>query len=131
MIRFLTILLLVFHLMSCDKQQDVQQVISDSACYKGKLVLVGLCGNAVVQVLDELMPASFYEATWKDESTGITYQNVIGNTNHCNFPAGLKENEVFYFRINRSEDIESCFTCKAVSPSPEKRHFIQICETVK
>ena len=128
MIRFLTIFVSVFFLLSCDKQQDIQQVISDSTCYKGKLVLVGLCGNAVVQVLDERMPTSFYEATWKDESTGITNQKVMGNANYCNFPANLKENEEFYFRINSSEVIDNCFTCKAVSPSPKTRQFIEICE---
>ncbi|MEY5045477.1 MAG: hypothetical protein RL713_702, partial [Bacteroidota bacterium] len=41
MIKFLTILISVFLLMSCDKQQEIQQVLSDSTCYKGKLVLVG------------------------------------------------------------------------------------------
>lgn len=131
MIRVLAILLLVFHFMSCDKQQDVQQVISDSTCYKGKLVLVGLCGNAVVQVLDDRMPASFYEATWKNESTGITYQKVMGNANFCSFPANLKENEEFYFRVDSPKAIDDCARCKAISPSPEKRQFIQICGPVK
>ena len=131
MIRFLIILILVFHLMSCDKQQDVQQVISDSTCYKGKLVLVGLCGNAVVQVLDDRMPASFYEAVWKDESTGITYQKVLGNANFCSFPSNLKQNEEFYFSVNPPEGIDDCARCKAISPSPEKRQFIQICVPAK
>jgi len=117
--------------MSCDKQQDVQQVISDSTCYKGKLVLVGLCGNAVVQVLDDRMPASIYEATWKNESTGITYQKVMGNANFCSFPANLKENEEFYFRVDSPKAIDDCARCKAISPSPEKRQFIQICGPVK
>ena len=127
MIRFLTILVTVFFLISCDKQQDLQQVVSDSTCYKGKLVLVGICGNAVVQVLDERMPPSYYEATWKDESTGITYQKVMGNANFCSFPANLKENEEFYFRVNPPDGIDDCPRCKAISPSPEKRQYIQIC----
>ena len=117
--------------MSCDKQQDTQQVVSDSTCYKGKLVLVGICGNAVVQVLDERMPSSYYEANWKDESTGITYQKVIGNANFCSFPANVKENEEFYFRVNPPEGIDDCPRCKAISPSPEKRQFIQICGAAK
>jgi hypothetical protein len=131
MIRFLAIFVTVFFLMSCDKQQDIQQVVSDSTCYKGKLVLVGICGNAVVQVLDERMPSSYYEANWKDESTGITYQKVIGNANFCSFPANVKENEEFYFRVNPPEGIDDCPRCKAISPSPEKRQFIQICGAAK
>jgi len=127
MIRFLIIFVTVFFLMSCDKRQDLQQVVSDSTCYKGKLVLVGICGNAVVQVLDERMPPSYYEENWKDESTGITYQKVMGNANFCSFPANLKENEEFYFRVNPPEGIDDCPRCKAISPSPEKRQYIQIC----
>jgi hypothetical protein len=119
MFKFLTIIISVFIFLSCDKQQEVVQLESDSTCYKGKLVLVGLCGNAVVQVLDERMPASFYEAVWKDESTGIT------------FPDNLKQDEEFYFSINPPEGIDDCARCKAISPSPEKRQFIKICGPAK
>ena len=130
MIRLMVIVLSVFSLMSCDKQQEVQQVVSDSTCYKGKLVLVGICGNAVVQVLDDRMPASFYEANWKDESTGISYQKVMGNANFCNFPANLKENEEFYFRIDLPTSLPAdCANCKALSPTPQLRQYIQICGT--
>ena len=126
--RLLAVVLPMFFLFSCDKQQDVQQVASDSTCYKGRLVLVGLCGNAVVQVLDDRMPPSFYEATWKDESTGITYSKVMGNANFCTFPADLKENEEFYFRIDPpATSPPDCVNCKAISPTPQTRQYIQIC----
>ena len=129
MIRVLTIFVTVFFLVSCDKRQDLQQVVSDSTCYKGKLVLVGICGNAVVQVLDERMPSSYYEAIWKDESTGITYQKVMGNANFCSFPANLKENEEFYFRIDPPATLPpDCVNCKAISPTPQIRQYIQICD---
>jgi hypothetical protein len=128
MVKFLSIFVSVFLFMSCDKRQEVLQVVSDSTCYKGKLVLVGICGNAVVQVLDDRMPPSFYEATWKDESTGITYQKVMGNANYCTFPANLKENEEFYFRVNPPSTLPSdCVNCKALSPTPQTRQYIQIC----
>ena len=131
MFKFLTIIISVFIFLSCDKQQEVVQLESDSTCYKGKLVLVGLCGNAVVQVLDDRMPSSYYEAVWKDESTGITYQKVMGNANFCSSPSNLKENEEFYFRVDSPKAIDDCARCKAISPSPEKRQFIQICGSVK
>ena len=130
MIRLMVIVFSVFSLMSCDKQQDVQQVVSDSTCYKGKLVLVGICGNAVVQVLDDRMPASFYEANWKDESTGISYQKVMGNANYCTFPGDLKEGQEFYFRIDLPTSLPvDCANCKALSPTPQLRQYIQICGT--
>ena len=130
MIRLMVIVFSVFSLMSCDKQQDVQQVVSDSTCYKGKLVLVGICGNAVVQVLDDRMSASFYEANWKDESTGISYQKVMGNANYCTFPGDLKEGQEFYFRIDLPTSLPAdCANCKALSPTPQLRQYIQICGT--
>ena len=130
MIRLMVIVFSVFSLMSCDKQQEVQQVVSDSTCYKGKLVLVGICGNAVVQVLDDRMPASFYEANWKDESTGISYQKVMGNANYCTFPGDLKEGQEFYFRIDLPTSLPAdCANCKALSPTPQLRQYIQICGT--
>lgn len=130
MIKFLVFVISVFSLMSCDKQQEIQQVVSDSTCYKGKLVLVGICGNAVVQVLDDRMPPSFYEANWKDESTGISYQKVMGNANYCGFPADLKANEEFYFRIDPPTTAPPyCMNCKALSPTPQLRQYIQICGT--
>ena len=130
MIRLMVIVFSVFSLMSCDKQQEVQQVVSDSTCYKGKLVLVGICGNAVVQVLDDRMSASFYEANWKDESTGISYQKVMGNANYCTFPGDLKEGQEFYFRIDLPTSLPAdCANCKALSPTPQLRQYIQICGT--
>jgi hypothetical protein len=130
--RIILSILIFFAVTSCDKQVDIQQVVTDSACYKGKLLLVGLCGNAVVQVLDDRMDPSFYEKTWKDESTGIVYQNVMGNANMCSFPGDLKENEEFYFKIDPpASRFPNCMICKALSPTPQTRQFIQVCDTVK
>ena len=126
--RILFIIFIVIAFTSCDKQGDVQQVVTDSACYKGKLMLVGLCGNAVVQVLDDRMNPSFSEKTWKDESTGIVYQNVMGNANYCSFPGDLKEGQEFYFRIDPPTSLPTdCVNCKALSPTPQTRQYIQIC----
>ena len=126
--RILFIIFIVIAFTSCDKQVDVQQVVTDSACYKGKLMLVGLCGNAVVQVLDDRVDPSFYEKTWKDESTGIVYENVMGNANFCNFPGELKEGQEFYFRIDPPTSLPTdCVNCKALSPTPQTRQYIQIC----
>jgi hypothetical protein len=126
--RILFIIFIVIAFTSCDKQGDVQQVVTDSTCFKGKLVLFGLCGNAVVQVLDDRMDPSFYEKTWKDESTGIVYENVMGNANFCNFPGELKEGQEFYFRIDPPTSLPNdCVNCKALSPTPQTRQYIQIC----
>ena len=130
MIRLMSILLSVLSVMSCDKQQEIQQVVADSTCYKGKLVLKGICNNAVVEVLDDRMNPAFYEKTWKDESTGIVYKNVMGNANYCTFPGDLKEGQEFYFRIDLPTSLPAdCANCKALSPTPQLRQYIQICGT--
>lgn len=126
--RTIFIILTFIAFTSCDKQVDIQQVVTDSTCYKGKLVLVGICGNAVVQVLDDRMNPAFYESTWKDEYTGIVYRNVMGNANPCGFPGDLKEGQEFYFRIDPPNPLPSdCVTCMAYSPTPQKRQYIQVC----
>ena len=130
MTRLMLILLSVFSLMSCDKQQEIQQVVADSTCYKGKLVLKGICNNAVVEVMDDRMNPAFYEKTWKDESTGIVYSNIMGNANYCTFPGDLKEGQEFYFRIDLPTSLPTdCANCKALSPTPQTRQYIQICGT--
>jgi hypothetical protein len=130
MIRLMLIILSVLSVMSCDKQQEIQQVVADSTCYKGKLVLKGICNNAVVEVLDDRMNPAFYEKTWKDESTGIVYSNVMGNANYCTFPGDLKEGQEFYFRIDLPTSLPAdCANCKALSPTPQTRQYIQICGT--
>lgn len=130
MTRLMLILLSVLSVMSCDKQQEIQQVVADSTCYKGKLVLKGICNNAVVEVMDDRMNPAFYEKTWKDESTGIVYRNVMGNANYCTFPGDLKEGQEFYFRIDLPTSLPAdCANCKALSPTPQTRQYIQICGT--
>lgn len=130
MTRLKLILFSVLSVMSCDKQQEIQQVVADSTCYKGKLVLKGICNNAVVEVMDDRMNPAFYEKTWKDESTGIVYSNVMGNANYCTFPGDLKEGQEFYFRIDLPTSLPAdCANCKALSPTPQTRQYIQICGT--
>ena len=130
MTRLMLILFSVLSVMSCDKQQEIQQVVADSTCYKGKLVLKGICNNAVVEVMDDRMNPAFYEKTWKDESTGIVYKNVMGNANYCTFPGDLKEGQEFYFRIDLPTSLPAdCANCKALSPTPQTRQYIQICGT--
>jgi hypothetical protein len=126
--RILLAIFIFIALTSCDKQVDIQQIVTDSTCYKGKLVLKGICNNAVVEVLDDRMNPAFYEKTWKDESTGIVYRNVMGNANYCTFPGDLKEGQEFYFRIDQPTSLPvDCVNCLALSPTPQTRQYIQIC----
>jgi len=112
--------------MTCNKVDSTDMAV-DPICYKGKLIMRGLCGNAVVQVLDPNMPSTFYEASWKDPMTGTVYENVMGNLNYCSFPGDIKENTVIYFTVEYPNVNPLCAQCKAYSPSPEKRQYIRVC----
>lgn len=112
--------------MTCNKV-DSTDIVVDPICYKGKLIMRGLCGNAVVQVLDPNMPSTFYEASWKDPMTGTVYEKVMGNLNYCSFPGDIKENTVIYFTVEYPNVPMCAQQCKAYSPSPEKRQYIRVC----
>lgn len=112
--------------MTCNKV-DSNEAAVDPICYKGKLIMRGLCGNAVVQVLDPNLNPSFYEASWRDPMTGIVYENVMGNLNYCSFPSDVQENSIIYFTIEYPTTVPACAQCKAYSSSPEKRQYIRVC----
>ncbi len=123
---FFSLIALLCQSMTCNKSNSTDATI-DPICYKGKLIMRGLCGNAVVQVMDPSMPPAFYEASWRDPMTGTVYENVMGNLNYCSFPGDIKENTIFNFTIEYPTVVPDCAQCKAYSPSPEKRHYIRVC----
>lgn len=125
-ILFFSLVTFLCQSMTCNKVSSTDATV-DPICYKGKLIMRGLCGNAVVQVLDNNMPSSFYEASWKDPMTGVIYEKVMGNLNYCTFPGDIAENTIIYFTIEYPSEVPACAQCKAYSPSPEIRQYIRVC----
>ncbi len=108
--------------ISCNKSNDTIQ-----NCFKGKLVLKGLCMNYVIQIIEGDVDKALYESSWQNPSTKTTYQNVFGLGSICTFPSTINEGDEFYFSIPKSSIVQTCAQCMAYSPTPSKMIYIEIC----
>ncbi len=94
-------------------------------CFKGKLVIKGICMNYTISVISANIDTSLIEKTWEDKSTGKVYQNVFALGSQCNFPADIKEGDEFYFKVVEKAN-EDCILCMAYYPKPEKHLSIAV-----
>ena len=108
--------------ISCNKSNDTIQ-----NCFKGKLVLKGICMNYVIQITEGDVDKALYESSWQNPSTKTTYQNVFGLGSICTFPSTINEGDEFYFSIPKSSIVQTCAQCMAYSPTPSKKISIEIC----
>jgi hypothetical protein len=108
--------------ISCNKSNYTIQ-----NCFKGKLVLKGLCMNYVIQIIEGDVDKALYESSWQNPSTKTTYQNVFGLGSICTFPSTINEGDEFYFSIPKSSIVQTCAQCMAYSPTPSKKISIEIC----
>jgi len=108
--------------ISCNKSNDTIQ-----NCFKGKLVLKGLCMNYVIQIIEGDVDKALYESSWQNPSTKTTYQNVFGLGSICTFPSTINEGDEFYFSIPKSSIVQTCAQCMEYSPTPSKKISIEIC----
>ncbi|MEO7922303.1 MAG: hypothetical protein ABIR30_01360 [Chitinophagaceae bacterium] len=95
--------------------------------YKGKLEIAALCMNYTIALTEGKMDTAIIAAAWTDESTKKTYVNVFRLGNPCNFPAGIKQGDEFYFTIDSSEQ-KLCAVCMAYYPTPPKAISIKVVE---
>jgi hypothetical protein len=108
--------------ISCNKTNDTLQ-----NCFKGKLVLKGICMNYVIQITEGNIDKSLYESSWQNPESKITYQNVFRLESICTFPSTIKEGDEFYFSIPKNPKVKNCGQCMAYSPTPNKMIYIEIC----
>lgn len=97
---------------------------SSNTCFKGRLEIKGLCMNYVIKVLEGKSSSLSVEKSWKDESSGKTYENVFALGSKCSFP-DLKEGEEFYFNLSSSE-VQNCAVCQAYRPVPNATNAIKV-----
>ncbi len=121
MIKYLVVFF-IFLNISCNKSNDVTEV-----CFKGKLVLKGVCMNYVIQITEGDINKELYESNWQNPLTNTIYQNVFGLASICNFPSTIKEGDEFYFSIPKNPIVQTCAQCQAFSPTPGKKIHIEIC----
>ncbi len=108
--------------ISCNKSSD-----TSIACFKGKLVLKGICMNYVIQIIEGDIDKSLFESSWQNPVTNTSYQNVFGLESICNFPPTINEGNEFYFTILKNPITQTCAQCLAYSPIPSKKISIEIC----
>lgn len=121
MVKYLVAFIFLLNI-ACNKSSN-----SPTACFKGKLVLKGICMNYVIQITEGNVDSSLYEISWQNPESGITYQNVFGLESICTFPPIINEGDEFYFTIPKKPIVQTCLQCKAYSPIPSKLINIEIC----
>lgn len=121
MVKFLGWMVLLIAVAGCDKD-----AATSNGCFKGRLVIKGICKNDVVQVLEGTSDALKIESSWTYPTTGTVYKNVFAVDSKCSFPDNLKEGDEFYFTLDPAQT-EDCALCKALSPVPETKLKIKIC----
>ena len=121
MIKYLIIFIFLLNI-SCNKSND-----TSVTCFKGKLVLKGICMNYVIQIIEGDVDKSLYESSWQNPLSNTTYQNVFGLESICTFPSTINEGDEFYFSIPKRPVVQACAQCIAYSPIPNKKISIEIC----
>lgn len=126
MMRFTSLLILLFTLLTAATCNPTTQSPADatSGCYKGKLVIKGICMNYVVQVLQGDTTKLKMEKTWVDETNDETYNNVFALASKCSFP-DMEEGAEFYFTVT-GKDESNCNVCMAYRPVPAARNNIVV-----
>ena len=121
MLKFLGWMVLLLAFTGCDKQETIA-----NGCFKGKLVVKGICKNDIVQLLEGKSDALLVESSWTYPTTGTVYKNVFAVDSKCTFPDSLKEGDEFYFTLDSNQS-EDCALCKALSPVPTSKVKIKLC----
>lgn len=121
MLKILGWMVLLLAVTGCDKQETIA-----NGCFKGKLVVKGICKNDVIQLLEGKSDALLVESSWTYPTTGTVYQNVFAVDSKCTFPDSLREGDEFYFTLDSTQS-EDCALCKALSPVPTTKLKIKLC----
>ncbi|MDQ6610236.1 MAG: hypothetical protein M3Y85_10490 [Bacteroidota bacterium] len=93
-------------------------------CFKGRLEIKGICSNYTIKLLQGNIDTSKIAATWKDDVTQKTYNNVFALGSPCSFPSSINAGDEFYFAL--SDEVQNCAVCLAYYPHPSKAVSIKV-----
>lgn len=96
-----------------------------SNTYKARLETKALCMNYTLRLVEGNIDTSLINASWTDESTGKTFNNVFGLANPCDFPSTINEGDEFYFTIDTPKT-KDCAVCMAYYPTPPRKLSIKV-----
>ena len=125
MMRLTALLIVMFTMLTaatCNNKAN-NAALKDN-CFKGKLVIKGICMNYVVQLVEGDTSQLQLTKTWMDETSDKTYTNVFALASKCNFP-DMEEGDEFYFTVTDKAD-SNCNVCMAYRPVPEAKNFILV-----
>ena len=109
----------------CQKKESPDQTENptQNGCWKGILVKKGICGQRVIKIISSDKNGLAFATTWKDETSGKTYENVFTVENFCTFPSSVNEGDEVSFSVtaNRSNN---CIVCQAYTPVPNEKNSI-------
>ena len=95
-----------------------KNTVATASCYKGRLEVKGICSNYTIKLMEGQLDTSQIVASWKDDVTGKTHNNVFALGSPCTFPAALNEGDEFYFTIDTAK--QQCAVCWLIIQSPKK-----------
>ena len=98
---------------------------SNPGCYKGRLEIKGGCMNYTISIAGQNFDTSLVVASWTDENTGKTYNNVFALKSRCTFPDNINAGDEFYFTID-STSVQNCAVCLMYYPVPPKKLSIKV-----
>jgi hypothetical protein len=116
-----SIFLLTISADQCGKKK------TGSGTYKAKLEIKGICMNYTIRLLEGNIDTSLIAASWTDETTGKSYNNVFGLGSPCTFPANIEQGDDFYFMIDTTSK-QQCAVCMAYYPTPPRKLSIKVVE---
>lgn len=120
---YLLFLFPLFTLFGFQCSKEEQEI-----AYTGKVVLEGICGRTVIQIIDgdlQLLPTGAYAANWTDSTTGLRYENVFMIGNSCQIETILRAGDQFIFTPHDQPN-NACITCLAWSPAPQEQLAIKL-----
>ena len=115
-------------LLGCSKNQVARTEIESPACFTGKLVKKGICGQRVIEIVSENRSNLSFATEWTDPGSGKVYRNVFTVGNFCDFPGNIEEGATFQFSIH-PQPSWNCLVCQAWTATPDEKNNIKFgCE---
>jgi len=96
-----------------------------SVKFKARLEIKAICMNYTLRLLEGNIDTSLISASWIDESTGKSYNNVFGLGSRCTFPPNFEQGDDFYFMIDTTQK-QQCAVCLAYYPTPPRKLSIKV-----
>lgn len=122
----LLLLLSIIFLLTVSADQCGKKKTSNGT-YKAKLEIKGICMNYTIRLLEGNIDTSLIAASWTDETTGKSYNNVFRLGSPCTFPANIEQGDDFYFMIDTTSN-QQCAVCMAYYPTPSRKLSIKVVE---